>query len=159
MKTAMRKRKENTFINKGEFVEIHLPKEQIAYIDKDDFRRIKNYYWGINSKGYLHSRIDGKLVRLHTFLLDNKYKITEHVNGNKLDNRKVNLREYTPKKIKKALYRNNSSGFNGVRWDKKSSKWRVTIGIDRRRIHLGLFTTLERAIKARKEGEIKYFNL
>jgi hypothetical protein len=41
-----------------------------------------------------------------------------------------------------------SSSFKGVYWDKEKNKWRANITHDKRRIHLGFFTTEEAAAHA-----------
>lgn len=58
-----------------------------------------------------------------------------------------------PKKNRK----NNSTGVNGVYWDKQLKKYRVRIWIKGKRIELGLFTSLEKAKQARKQAEEEYF--
>ena len=55
------------------------------------------------------------------------------------------------------LNRNNTSGVIGVHWDKVIKKWRARVMLNGKSKHLGYFTNKEDAIKARKEGEIKYF--
>ena len=91
---------------------------------------------------------------------DNTTKlIVDHINGNRLDNRKSNLRichkEKNPINCKK--YKNNTSGCKGVSWSKRLNKWQVTININKRHIYLGLYSDLEEAITVRKEAEKKYF--
>ena len=53
--------------------------------------------------------------------------------------------------------KDNKSGHKGVDWDRKSSRWRVRITVDRRTIWLGSFATLEEAVLVRKQGELKYW--
>ena len=153
------KRKENIFVDKGDYVEIHFEKGQMAFIDKEDYKKVSSYYWGINSQGYLHSRIKGKLVRLHLFILDYPFKTVDHINRNKLDNRKSNLRECEQKENTKnmSVKKNNSSGVSGVSFNKSTGKWRARIMVDRKEISLGHYTSFEQAVKARREGEFKYF--
>lgn len=75
----------------------------------------------------------GKRLSLHRFILDvsdEKIKI-DHKNGNGLDCRKENMR-VTNTAIN-ALNRlkpnsNNTSGYLGVSWDKKSKKWSAQLG-------------------------------
>lgn len=52
---------------------------------------------------------------------------------------------------------NNTSGRTGVSWDKSKQRWRVAIGVQRKRINLGYFKNLEEAIDARATGEQKYY--
>lgn len=57
----------------------------------------------------------------------------------------------------KKIRKNNTSGINGVYWDKKLKKYRVRIHFKNKSIALGCYKTLEEARKARKEAEEKYF--
>ena len=50
--------------------------------------------------------------------------------------------------------RNNTSGVNGVSWDKKSQKWRPRISDDNgKHVHLGRYADLADAVNARKAAE------
>lgn len=57
----------------------------------------------------------------------------------------------------KQLRKNNSTGINGVYWDKKLKKYRVRIHFKNKSISIGCYKTLEEAQKARKEAEQKYY--
>jgi hypothetical protein len=50
----------------------------------------------------------------------------------------------------------NTSGFVGVWFDKQKGKWRAEISINCKKITLGSHDTIESAIDARIQGEIKY---
>jgi hypothetical protein len=84
----------------------------------------------------------------------------DHINGNKLDNRKSNLRVVTSMQNSWNLHkvsRLNKSGKTGVSWHNKSNQWRSRIVINRKRIELGLYSNLENAIKVRREAELLYY--
>lgn len=53
--------------------------------------------------------------------------------------------------------KNNSTGVNGVCWDKTLKKYVARICISRKQIRLGCYSSLEKAIQVRKEAEEKYF--
>lgn len=57
----------------------------------------------------------------------------------------------------KANFKNNTSGYKGVTWDKHNKKWKAFIYFQNKRIHLGNFKDKNEAIQARKEAEEKYF--
>ena len=57
----------------------------------------------------------------------------------------------------KNVLKNNKSGVTGVCWDKSRQKWVAQLTIKGRHIYLGRFKNKDDAIKARKEGEQKYF--
>lgn len=50
----------------------------------------------------------------------------------------------------------NTSGVNGVRWNKDRNRWSARIMIEYREKHLGYFKTKEDAAKARREADKKY---
>lgn len=111
--------------------------------------------------GYLGIVIGGKNITLHraAFIMSYGYSpiYVDHINGNKTDNRIINLREATASQnnMNKGLQCNNSSGSKGV--DRISNgRWRARIHIGRKEIHLGYFPEKEDAIKAFVEAEKKY---
>jgi hypothetical protein len=81
---------------------------------------------------------------------------TDHINGNKLDNRRGNLRTATSSQNghnRHVLNKNNKSGFTGIHFDINRSKWMAFIKINRKRINLGRYSRFEDALIARKEAE------
>lgn len=127
-----------------------------ALIDLDDVEKVKNIKWCLKSNGYVHN---GK-VYLHRIIMDVDDNVfIDHINRNKLDNRKSNLRICTRQQnnFNRGKRTDNTSGFSGVDFYKRENKWRARIQVDYEEIVLGLFSTKEEAIKVRKEAEIKYF--
>lgn len=82
----------------------------------------------------------------------------DHINHNRADNRWDNLRECDSKENQrnKSLQKNNTSGVTGVYWNEKSKSWLASITVNNQRVHVGIFTHKEDAIKARKQAEIEY---
>lgn len=81
----------------------------------------------------------------------------DHDNGNRLDNRPLNLVEATVALNNKnrCLDRRNKSGTPGVYWHKAAGKWAACIKADGRKEHLGLFADLDAAVAARKAAELR----
>ncbi len=73
-----------------------------------------------------------------------------HVNDNGRDNRIANLKEATNQQIILSfpLRRNNTSGYKGVSFHKKTRRWRASLHTKEKWIHLGLFDTKEEAYEA-----------
>jgi hypothetical protein len=101
-------------------------------------------FW-VNGKGAMHER-------MHTVITG--YAITDHVDGNGLNNQRVNLRDTTPclnsLNAAKRLTTTRSQ-FKGLSWEK--SKWRVRVQSDNRgdrprRTHVGAFLAEEDAARA-----------
>jgi len=91
-----------------------------AIIDLEDVERVNKHKWYL-SKGYAVSHINNKFIFLHNFILDRKentnYKYCcDHINRNRLDDRKTNLRivDYSLNNINKSISKSNKSGIVGV---------------------------------------------
>jgi len=75
--------------------------------------------------------------------------VLDHINCIKSDNRVENLRIVTSRENNsKPHERNKSSKYTGVCWFKCKSKWKSTIKIGKKAIHLGYFTNEEEASQA-----------
>lgn len=132
------------------------------YVDKEDFERIRNICWYEDTSGYIYGYNTQLKARVtlhrHIMKLDNE-AIIDHINRNPKDCRKINLRKCTQKdNVKnKSLYSNNKSGYNGVCWDNKTSKWISYINYEGNRINLGFYDDKEKAIQSRLIAEKQYF--
>lgn len=82
----------------------------------------------------------------------------DHINGDGFDNRISNLREVTHRSNthNQKTRSTNKSGCMGVSLRPDTGKYRARINTPAGREHLGDFNSLEEAISARKEAEIKY---
>lgn len=127
-----------------------------AIIDLDDIDRVRSYKWSKESAGYA---ISSTHIKLHRFIMDcPEDMFVDHINKDRLDNRKQNLRICTKQQNNwnKNKQHNNTSGYPGVNI-LPSGKYRARITINNRRIHIGVYDTLEEAIHARQQAEIDYF--
>lgn len=91
-------------------------------IDREDFELVKNRTWFKNHKGYVFG---SKNQFIHQLIINcPKGMQIDHINNNKLDNRKRNLRICTAQQniCNRPKNRNNKSGFKGIIWDKKTKK-------------------------------------
>lgn len=135
-------------------------KESII-VDSDVSKEIKNRKWSVDSSGYPVSNINGEVLRLHDVVLsyDHDEKPTgyyvDHVNHDKLDNRRTNLRLVTDKDsaTNLGIRNNNTSGYIGVSKIKGTNKYRAYITKNGKQISLGWHNTIDEAIRARKEAE------
>lgn len=135
-------------------------KKIISLIDLEDVPFVEQYSWCIRSRGYVGRVEDKKIILLHRILTNcPSGKIVDHINKNKLDNRKFNLRicDYQTNLRNSSRKSNNTSGVTGVGWDKKAKKWRARICVDYKNTCLGFYDNKDKAIKARLRAEKKYF--
>lgn len=146
-----------------------------AVVDKDDFEYLKKWKWHYTKNGYVvHTqhvgRITGtippkyssKAIYLHRLIMGAESGVmVDHINGDKLDNRKCNLRKCSCQENNRNSSRyyahNKSTQIRGVSFHTETDKWRAYINIERKQIHLGLFNTIENAISARIQAEKLYF--
>nr|DAF31792.1 MAG TPA: endonuclease [Caudoviricetes sp.] len=112
-----------------------------------------------NQEGYITITLLGKIRKAHRLAwiyvygedIDG-YEI-DHVNGDKSDNRICNLRisSHQQNMFNMKKKSTNKSGVKGVHFDKRCNKWRAQTSINRKRVHIGLFNTIEAAEKAVRE--------
>jgi len=161
IRNGSQRRKDNIFETKSDITEIHFDSGELALIDTEDLKFIKQCYWGFDGWGYLHGRINGKLARMHRHLLGFPSGVVDHINRNKMDNRKANLRIGTQRDNSRnlSIAKNNTSGATGVYRikDSKVNNWTAEIMVNRNKVYLGRFETIDEAKKVRKQAEIKYF--
>jgi hypothetical protein len=95
---------------------------------------------------------------MHSFLLGEKNGfVTDHKNGNGLDNRLQNLRHATKNQNGYNCKRSklNTSGHKGVHWVATHNKWRAMIRCDKNRIFLGYFNCPTSAALAYASASLK----
>lgn len=146
---------------------IQLTKGFVAIVDDEDFEALAQYNWcysGHKDGGYAVRRKklpDGsaKKVYMHREIAGNfaEGKCVDHRNGNKLDNRRENLRACThaQNSYNYGKKPSNKSGFKGVHWHSQRKKWTAQISVDKKIRHLGLFNTPEEAAMAYNAAAIR----
>ena len=117
----------------------------------------------INAHGYVLVRVSGSSYPAHRVawaIYHGKWPKNDidHINGNRTDNRICNLRDVTrSENMKNAKMRSdNTSGYMGISWFKARKKWHPQIKHNGKLIHLGFFDSLDEAIAARKDAEVRY---
>lgn len=157
MKKQKPHRKQNTFITKGDITECYDTQGNMFLIDTEDLPLVTQFYWSKQTNDYIVRPKDKKL--LHRILTDcPKGKVVDHINHLKYDNRKANLRvcSYTENQCNRLAKYNTKYGAKGIFLDNRG-KYRVTIILNRKTIHIGYFDTLEQAIEERRKAENEYY--
>lgn len=131
----------------------------IMICDSDDWENYKNHCWHENTaNGYVETTINGRKEKYHYHLLQEKSGfVRDHINKNRLDNRRSNLRYASQhaNSLNTKLSKANKSGIKGVR-QCKNGKWQSYICIDGKTISLGFYDDKNKATEARKTAEEKY---
>ena len=77
-------------------------------------------------------------------------EVVDHINNDKSDNSLINLQIVSHRCNSSKDKSNCSSGFTGVYWNKFAKKWKSSIYINKKLLHLGYFETEEEASLAYK---------
>ena len=152
--------------------EIQLTQGKIALVDDEDYDRLIAMGKWQCSLGYATKNV--KFNSIHTTLRMHRVILTkylnldscnprlvqvDHINGNKLDNRKENLRTCSPSQNSqnRPASKNNTSGYKGVVWHSRSKKWVAKITANGANTHLGCFDDPKLAAKAYNEAAVKLY--
>lgn len=132
-------------------------------IDAEDLSKVVGKTWHINAMGYPQTNIyrDGTSPLLHRLIIGDYEKglCVDHIDHNKLNNRKSNLRicRHADNMKNTSMRVDNTSGFTGVRFDQRRGKWYAEIQANGKTHYLGSFNNFDDAVNARIEGEKQYF--
>ena len=123
-------------------------------IDKEDAEKIKKYRWRVDqATGYVYSDFNGIKVYLHRYIMDIHDKKTnlviDHINRNKKDNRKENLRICTHAENLRnlSILSNSNTGFRNVY--KKGKKFCLMSNYKGHVTYFGTFQTIQEALTAK----------
>lgn len=133
-------------------------------VDVADLPVVARYRWSAHVTGrsiYARTQlvIGGRRVApyMHVLLLGTRG--VDHLNGNGLDNRRVNLRpaDKSQNAGNSRAHLGSTSSFKGVCWDRRREKWLAQIRFAGRRRHLGRYGSEVEAARAYDEAALDLF--
>ena len=145
---------------------VKLTKGFESLVDDSDFDQVSQWKWCYSGyeNGYAvrKPRIDGrsKTIYLHRFIVNAPIGMeVDHINGDRLDNRRSNLRVCTRQQNNKNVRKHcdNTSGFKGVFWEKRRKKWYSKIRESGVQKFLGYFPTPELAYEEYKKAAVRCY--
>ena len=143
--------------------QIQLTKGKSALVDDADFDWLMERKWNLSGNGYAVTWVPGKKtqVLMHREIVKppNGVEI-DHINGNKIDNRRENLRLSTRQGNgcnRQKFSVTTSSVYKGVSWAKTKNRWLAGIKYNGKQRHLGLFVNEWDAALAYNSAAIELF--
>jgi len=146
--------------------QIQLTRGKFALVDDEDYDRLVAMgKWhvcaGYASKAGKKSQgQQGMCIYMHRFIMSAQKGVEiDHINGDRLDNRKCNLRlcsHLENLKNQPTARKNNTSGFKGVCWNKVLNKWQSNIMLNGKSTHLGVFMCKIEAAKAYNAAAVQF---
>jgi hypothetical protein len=150
---------------------IKLTKNKLALVDDEDFKYLSRWKWCVTNIGYAvrscptYQRRNAKTTQhilMHREILKaGSGQLVDHINMNKLDNRRQNLRLCTQSenlrhrhKSKARIY---TSQYKGVSFDKSRGKYEAYITINLKKLHLGRFNSEQEAAHAYNKASSKHY--
>lgn len=122
--------------------EIILKQGQSTLVDDEDYEFLSQWEWSLSTWGYASRHKAGRVIFMHRVIMNTpKDMFTDHINRNKLDNQRKNLRICTKSQnnSNSKMRSTNKSGYKGVSWDKKSRRWRAQIRREGKTTTIGWF--------------------
>ncbi|MGU2415225.1 AP2 domain-containing protein [Burkholderia cenocepacia] len=140
--------------------EIFLTRGCTALVDDELFDELSKFRWATHKTGYAvrksaHPTKSGEYIVLwmHREILGLSFGdgvMVDHIDGNRLNNVRANLRICTQAQNQwnRSAPGHNTSGFKGVSWKKDHGKWNARIQHNMKTVNLGYFGTAEDAYAA-----------
>jgi hypothetical protein len=145
--------------------QIPLTQGKVALIDDEDFEFLSSLKWYATKtdKHYYayrgaHHRKD--VMIMHRVIMNcPSGLVVDHIDGNTLNNQKINLRicSRSQNSMNKNVDIDSGSGFKGVSWSKGDGKWRARIRLNGKSIWLGNFCSADEAARAYDNAAKKLF--
>lgn len=148
--------------------EIQLTKGFVAIVDDEDFEMLNQWKWKYIPGGYACRQESRKIAKLENRPRKTIYmhgvilpcpddKEVDHIDLNKLNNQKYNLRiaTHSQNNHNTRMQKDNTSGYKGVYFRKDRGKFQSRIMNEGKEIKLGCFKSAIDAAKVYDEAAIK----
>lgn len=145
---------------------IALTQGAVALVDDSCWEDLSRWRWCVSKsqdgkRHYAVRRASSGIVWMHRQIVGAPENLdVDHRDGNGLNNQRGNLRAATRRQNSQNMVRSRAgktSRFKGVSLSSGTTRWRATIKVDGRRIHLGYFIDEGEAARAYDAAALKHF--
>lgn len=151
--------------------QIPLTQGKVALVDDQDFEYLNQWKWHIHSKSSIYAsrsfnyksaetgKWTCKQIFMHHIILPTPEGLfVDHINGNRLDNTRKNLRLCTiEENARNSKACNNKGNPKGITWKPSLKKWEAKIRANKKTLYLGVYKEIEDAARAYDEAAKIYF--
>ena len=148
-------------------LKIPLTRGKYAIVGPRDYTYLMQWKWCCSIDGYAvrHDNTHPKrpTIRMHRVILEralgrSDFVQCDHINQNRLDNRRSNLRPATvsQNQCNRGRAKDNTSGYSGVSWHKATNRWQARVYADGKLMHTSRHSDLIEAAKAYNEAALKH---
>lgn len=143
---------------------IALSRSKFAKIEDADYESLSLYNWFLGKNGYAYrsgkmkNSVRGKAVYLHREIMGFPDGAVDHINRDKLDCRRSNLRcaSKSQNALNAGVPSDNTSGHRGIDFDTSRRKWCARIKISGRQYNLGRHDDKLDAVRMRALAELRF---
>lgn len=133
----------------------------LVTVDDEDYALLEKLNWQVSKDNCVstHSKVNNNRL-IHRIIMNaSADQEIDHIDGNRLNNQKSNLRFVTSSqnKMNRGARSDSKSGYKGVSWHKQRNRWTSRIMVDGKYKYLGLFTDIKEAIRAYNDCAIKHY--
>lgn len=138
---------------------------ELVKVDNDDFDKLNQYKWHLCAYGYAErskyfpESQKSIQVKMHREIMGFPKDLeVDHINQDRLDNRKENLRLVTKSQngMNRGPTKKNKSGYKGIHWDEINKKWSVHVNANKKMVFFGRYKSLKEAIIACNKARSVY---
>lgn len=139
---------------------LKLKNNKETVVDDNIYETVKDFIWSVDKNGYVSRRVGSGRIFLHRIVCGTEGKMhTDHINGDKLDNLRSNLRVLTTKENiwNSGIRVDNKTGLKGVSYRLDRKTYTAEICKDGKKYRLGCYKDKYKAGQAYNTMAIKLF--
>lgn len=143
---------------------IKLTRGVSTVVDNEDFEPLNKYKWFLGTLGYACRTVRRKGIKSTTIYMHREILktpdgyLSDHIDGDKLNNRKSNLRVCTSQQNHFNQKKTRGvSKYKGVHWNKRDARWIAKLKYNGKTISAGSFKSEEQAALAYNRKAASYF--